>query len=107
MTPTWTADAPSDPRNGPATARMPSYTMSAARLTTPNATTVRHGLQVSRSRERGLTMLTSSTLSSPPCGWQIQAHAPVGQVPDRFGWDAGVNGAEPAGRDPIGPPCPR
>jgi len=33
------------PRNGPATARMPAQTMSAARLTSPNATTARHGDQ--------------------------------------------------------------
>ena len=43
--PTKTAKAPSDASNGPVTERAPSYTMSAARLTTPNPTTVRHGDQ--------------------------------------------------------------
>ena len=43
MRPTRTAEAPSDASSGPVTERAPSYTMSAARLTTPNPTTVRHG----------------------------------------------------------------
>src|SRR4029453_15015075 len=45
MRPTRTAEAPSDASNGPVTERAPSYTMSAARLTTPNPTTARHGDQ--------------------------------------------------------------
>src|SRR4030095_16313139 len=48
MRPTRTAEAPSDASNGPVTDRAPSYTMSAARLTTPKPTTVRHGDQESR-----------------------------------------------------------
>ena len=46
--PTSTAEAPSAASNGPVTERAPSYTMSAARLTTPNPTTVRHGDQLVR-----------------------------------------------------------
>ena len=46
--PTRTAEAPSDASNGPVTERAPSYTMSAARLTTPNPTTARHGDHKSR-----------------------------------------------------------
>ena len=51
--PTRTAEAPSDASNGPVTERAPSYTMSAARLTTPNPTTVRHGDQDRPARARG------------------------------------------------------
>ena len=43
--PTRTAEAPSEASNGPVTERAPSYTMSAARLTTPNPTTARQGDQ--------------------------------------------------------------
>ena len=45
ISPTRTAEAPSEASNGPVTERAPSYTMSAARLTTPNPTTARHGDQ--------------------------------------------------------------
>ena len=45
ISPTRTAEAPSEASNGPVTERAPSYTMSAARLTTPNPTTARYGEQ--------------------------------------------------------------
>src|SRR3954469_23579520 len=82
--PTSSAEAPSEASSGPVIERAPSYTMSAARETTPKPTTARHGDQL-RSVEDASAAAGTGTCSgiggAPPACSDTGAPLPIGHQP--------------------------